>query len=74
MIKKNIILTDEELKSKYRPKIEEYISLSPEYQTEEKLKELFEHLESKKTLKKQYEALLIFLSTAKYKNEMMKSC
>ncbi|MFV0598977.1 MAG: primosomal protein N' [Bacteroidales bacterium] len=72
MIKKNIILTDEELKSKYRPKIEEYISLSPEYQTEEKLKELFEHLESKKTLKKQYEALLIFLSTAKYKDAEIK--
>lgn len=67
MIKKNILITDEELNSKYRPKIEEYISLSQEYQKEEKLKELFSYLESKKTFQKQYEALLIFLSLIKQK-------
>ena len=72
MIKKDIIITDEELNSKYRPKVEEYIYLSQEYQVEEKLKELFAHLESKKTFQKQYEALLIFLSLAKQKEGEIK--
>lgn len=72
MIRKNIILTDEELRNKYRPKIEEYISLSKEYQEEEKLKELFQHLESKKTYTKQYEVLLTFLSIAKHKDAEIK--
>ncbi|MFA6806752.1 MAG: primosomal protein N' [Bacteroidales bacterium] len=73
MIRKNLIITEEELNSKYRPKVEEYISLSKEYREEEKLKKLFTHLESKKTFQKQYEALLIFLSIAKNKdNEIRK--
>lgn len=72
MIKKNIIITEEELNSKYRPKIEEYIYLSTDYHDEAKLKELFNHLESKKTLLKQYEAILIFLSIAKQKENEIK--
>ncbi|MDD2191876.1 MAG: primosomal protein N' [Bacteroidales bacterium] len=74
MIRKNLIITEEELNSKYRPKVEEYISISNNYKDEEKLKELFTRLESKKTLQKQYEAILIFLSLAKNKdNEIKKS-
>ena len=74
MIRKNLIITEEELNSKYRPKVEEYISMSKDYKDEEKLKELFTRLESKKGLQKQYEALLIFLSIAKNKdNEIKKS-
>ena len=74
MIRKNLIITEEELSSKYRPKVEEYISMSKEYRDEEKLKELFTRLESKKTLQKQYETILIFLSIAKNKdNEIKKS-
>lgn len=66
MIKKNIIITEEELNSKYRPKVEDYIRLSDTYQDQEKLKELFSILESKKVMEKQYETLLTFLSLAKY--------
>lgn len=74
MIRNNLIITEEELKSKYRPKLEEYISLSKEYREEEKLKELFTRLESKKIFLKQYEALLTFLSLSKGKdNEIKKS-
>ncbi|MDX9797292.1 MAG: primosomal protein N' [Bacteroidales bacterium] len=72
MIRQNIILTEEELKNKYRLKVEEYIYLSKEYQEEKNLKELFEHLESKKTYKKQYEVLLQFLSIAKFRDAEIK--
>ncbi len=72
MVKKGIIVTEEELQSKYKPKIQEYISLAKEYQEEEKLKALFKKLESKKTYQKQYEAILVFLSIAKSKEAEIK--
>ncbi|MDR0971838.1 MAG: primosomal protein N' [Bacteroidales bacterium] len=65
MVKKNIITTTEELKSRYKPKMEDYISLNNEYKNEENLKKLINLFEEKERLKSQYELILIFLSKVK---------
>ncbi len=59
LIEKRLVLMEEELKEKYRPKIESYIRLGQEYKNEAKLGELFTQLE--KRAYKQLEVLMAFI-------------
>jgi len=63
LIEKKVVLVEEDLKDRYRPKIETYVSLSPEYKSEEKLKEVFDSLEKKAF--KQLELLMTFINLVK---------
>lgn len=60
LIEKKVVLLEEELKEKYVPKIETYVQLVEDYQTEEALKELFDLLE--KRAYKQLEVLMAYLN------------
>lgn len=65
MLEKGIILMEEELPQRYRPRKETFIRLTNEYsENEEKFKELFEQLEKK--ARKQLELLMSFLVLSKY--------
>jgi primosomal protein N' (replication factor Y) (superfamily II helicase) len=47
LMEKKVVLLMEELENPYRPKLEKFVKLSDEYETEEKLKEAFDYAESK---------------------------
>jgi len=71
MIEKGIIMLEEELKDRYRPKKETYIRLTSAYiHDEEKLKVLFNTLERK--AKKQLELLMTWLQLSRYGSDEMK--
>ena len=60
MIEKNIIITEEDLKEKYKPRRELFLGLNPEFEGEERLKKVFEKLE--KQAHKQLEALMQYMA------------
>lgn len=64
MLEKGIILMEEELPEKYRPKKETFVRLSESFSDEEKFRDLFEQLEKK--ARKQLEVLMSFLVLSKY--------
>jgi primosomal protein N' (replication factor Y) (superfamily II helicase) len=47
LIEKKVVLLMEELENPYRQKLEKFVKLSPEYESEEKLKEAFDYAENK---------------------------
>jgi primosomal protein N' (replication factor Y) (superfamily II helicase) len=47
LIEKNVIIPEEELVKRYKPKTETFVRISKEYLEEEKLKEIFDKLEKK---------------------------
>jgi primosomal protein N' (replication factor Y) len=59
MAEKNLILINQELNRQYKPKLQKYIKLAEQYNSDEKLPEL---LESLSRAKKQKEALLKYFS------------
>lgn len=59
MIEKGIVLIQEELKEKYRPKIESFLRLTKEADSEESLKKLFDKLEKKAS--KQLDVLMAYI-------------
>lgn len=59
LIEKKVVLVEEELKERYKPKTETFVRLSQEYQNEEQLKSLFDSLE--KRAYKQLELIMTFL-------------
>ena len=59
LIEKRLVLMEEELKEKYKPKIESYIRLTTKYRDEKKLGELFDQLE--KRAYKQLEVLMAYI-------------
>ena len=63
LIDKNIITAEEWIKKKYKPKFEEYISISEELKDETKLSEALDKL---KKAKKQSELLMTFIYMTKY--------
>jgi primosomal protein N' (replication factor Y) (superfamily II helicase) len=63
LLGKQLILLQEELKEKYKPKLVSYLKLNEIYADEEKLKEIFESLEKKAF--KQLEVLLFYLKEVK---------
>ncbi len=64
LIEKKVILTQEELHERYKPKSETYVYLSDEYNDEVKLKEVFDQLE--KRAFKQLELLIAFIQITKF--------
>ncbi|MGZ3865908.1 MAG: replication restart helicase PriA [Bacteroidia bacterium] len=63
LLSRQLVLLQEELKEKYKPKLVAYIKLNEIYKDEEKLKEIFESLEKKAF--KQLEVLLFYLKEVK---------
>ncbi len=61
MLEKGIILMEEELPERYRPKKETYIRLTEGYGNDEKFKDLFDQLE--KNARKQLELLMAFMAS-----------
>lgn len=63
LIKDDILIADEELRKQYVPKREICYSLCEDYAKDEnKLRELFEQMDSKKSLKLQHHILLTYMS------------
>ncbi|MBR1769999.1 MAG: primosomal protein N', partial [Bacteroidales bacterium] len=74
LINKDIIITDEELKRQYIPKKETCVRLADEYtENEERLKELFEKMDSKPAYSKQNQVLLTYLSLLQGRKMIKKS-
>lgn len=61
LVTHKILLPQEELNERYTPKKELHISLSEEYEKEDKQKQLFRELESSKRTEKQLSVLLKFM-------------
>jgi len=59
LIEKRLVLMEEELKEKYKPKIESFVRLYPKYRNEGELGKLFDQLE--KRAFKQLEVLMAFI-------------
>jgi primosomal protein N' (replication factor Y) (superfamily II helicase) len=59
LIEKKVVLVEEEIKDKYKPKVETYVRLTEKFQDEKTLKELFDELE--KRAFRQLELLMTFL-------------
>ncbi|MBP5546291.1 MAG: primosomal protein N' [Bacteroidales bacterium] len=68
MIEREIVVMDEELKERFRPKKSTYVVLPPEYTSEEAQRALFDELEKKKRVK-QVEVLMQFLQLSKFGKE-----
>lgn len=69
LLEKNILLVEENLKDKFKPKVEQYIRLTPAADQEEELKKLFERLEKKAF--KQLQVLLSFIKLSdRYSKEV----
>jgi primosomal protein N' (replication factor Y) len=64
MLEKGMILMEEELAERYRPRKETFVRLTEEYSGEEKFRELFELLEKK--ARKQLELLMSYLVLSKH--------
>ena len=63
LIEKKVVLVEEEVKERYRPKIETWVRLSQAFKSEDKLREIFDELE--KRAFKQLELLMVFLNLSK---------
>ncbi len=68
LLKKNAIVVFEEVKDKYKPKLQSFLKLNTMLVNDATLKQLLEQLEKKSF--KQAEALLYFLHLSKSKNEL----
>ncbi len=68
LIEKGIVIIQEELKEKYKPKVETYIQLSKELDSEDQLKKIFDSLE--KRAGKQLDVLMAFIQLSdRYSSE-----
>lgn len=70
LIEKGVILVEEELKEKYKPKKLTYIKLQLAYQDEGKLQELFNQLE--KRAFKQLEVMMAYINLSGFKKDKAK--
>ena len=72
LIEKHIVIVEEEIKDKYKPKIQSYVKLADKYKNEDNLKELFDTLD--KRAHKQLELLMAFIRFKQQdKKEIIKS-
>jgi primosomal protein N' (replication factor Y) len=62
LIEKKVVLVEEELKDRYRPRIESFVRLTEDYRNDEKLQQVFDELE--KRAFKQLELLMTFIRIA----------
>ncbi len=63
LVEKQVLVTDEEIRNRYKPKTETYIAFAAEYQKQENLYRLLDELEQKKTTAKQAQVVLAMLVT-----------
>jgi len=70
LIEKNVILMEEELKERFRPRLETFLKLTPDYKNEKKLQELFSELEKKAF--RQVEVLMAYISLSSFGMEKEK--
>jgi len=68
LIEKGVVVLEEELKDKYKPKIETFVKLSDIYKDETNLKKLFDNLEKK--AEKQFNLLLKYIQLAQKQQDM----
>lgn len=73
LIETNVLITDEELYSKYTPKKEIYITLNDIYTSQQELKKLFDKLDKDKRTRPQCEVILKYLALTKTKRIIKKS-
>ncbi|MBL0048345.1 MAG: primosomal protein N' [Bacteroidetes bacterium] len=67
LLEKNVVLVEEELKDRFKAKVEQYVRLSEQASSEEKLKEIFDKLEKKAF--KQLQVLMAFIKLSeRYSN------
>lgn len=64
LIEKNIVAIEEELKQRYKPKKETFVKIAGEYQSEQKLQEVFDQLE--KRAFRQLEVLMTIISLSNF--------
>lgn len=65
LIEKHIVMSEEEVREKFKPKITEFVSLGSAADNEQKLSVLFEELE-KRRAQKQSDALMIYLRLSEW--------
>ncbi|MCQ2297274.1 MAG: primosomal protein N' [Bacteroidales bacterium] len=68
MIEQKIIVMDEELRQKFTPRSEAFITIDPQYEGDAS-KEVFDELEKKKTTQKQVATLLQFMQLSNFGKE-----
>lgn len=71
LLEKGVVVLEEELKEKYKPKTEAFITLSETYRDETKLQELFTELE--KRAFRQVEVLMAYISLSGFGSEKEKT-
>lgn len=64
LVDAGVVITEEDMKRKYRPKVVEYVNLSPHAREEENLRNILDDLE--KRAPKQMEMLMTFLKMSKH--------
>lgn len=70
MIEKKLVLSEEDYKSSYKPKIETYVKISKEYRDEDKLRELLN--EKEKKAEKQFDLLMTYLHLSAFFSKELK--
>jgi len=65
LIAKRVLISEEEIKEKFKPKITEFVSLGVAADSEQKLSELFNELE-KRRAQKQSDALMVYLRLSEW--------
>ncbi len=73
LIKQDILITDEELYSRYSPKKESFITLNTEYKDKEKLKDLLDSLDKNKKTQPQAISILKYLALSQGRDIVKKS-
>ena len=67
LLDKSIVRIEEEIKDKYKPRIETFVRLTKEYEDENKLRQAFEDLEKKAF--KQLQLLLSYVNKSRNKSD-----
>lgn len=70
LLDKSLVYTQEEVQTRYRPKIETFVRLNPAFEEEEKLREVFEEL-GKKAFR-QLQLLLSFINLSRNATQQVK--
>ncbi|MCQ2298969.1 MAG: primosomal protein N' [Bacteroidales bacterium] len=72
MIEKHIIMMDEELKQRFKPKSTTFLTLNPRYLDQQEMRNLFDELERKATTRKQLSVLMKFMQLSHFGKESIK--
>ena len=72
LIDKRVVITKEELKHKFTPKTQLFVTLNGDYQSEKALEKLINDLSQQKRKEKQVDALLTFLKLGGFSKEVSK--